>query len=285
MQDKIAIITDSCADVPRQMQERYNIFILPMVITCEDGEYRDGVDITVQEVYQKIKNEVPKTSSPRGEDVLNLFEEVKAQGYNKAVMIMLSGGLSGTVGYMKMMADQQSEIEIEVYDSFEASIGSGAIAIQAAKYADEGMNFLTLKQEIDKLIANTKVFFSIDTLELLVKGGRIGKAAGFIGTVLNIKPILSFDSGDGQIYAASKVRGNKAVQKELIKLVSDNADMSRRFNLMVADGGAPEQRDELEAKLREKFPNCVDIFRSNIGGALSVHLGDRLLGAGIQYLD
>lgn len=284
-QEKIAIITDSCADVPRELIEKYNMFILPMVINCSDGEYRDGVNICSEDIYERLKTEMPKTSSPAGGDVLNTIEEVKKQGYNKAVMIVLSGGISGTYGYMKMMAEDEEELEIEVFDSLQASIGIGVIAIQAAQYVAEGMNFAALKVKIGDLIKNTKVFFAIDTLEYLQKGGRIGKVTAVAGAVLQIKPIMSFDTTDGEIYAAAKVRGSKQVPANLLKLVAENMQEGRKYNLVVADGAAREERDKLEERMKEMFPDYENIYRAKIGAALSVYLGWGLLGAGIQFID
>lgn len=285
MKEKIAVITDSCADVPKDIVEKYNMFILPMVINCSDGEYRDGINIVSEDIYRIQKTEMPKTSSPAGEDVLNIIAEVKRQGYNKAVMIVLSSGLSGTYGYLNMMAEDEEELEIEVYDSHQASIGIGVIAIQAAKYVAGGMDFVTLKQKITDLISNTKVFFSIDTLEYLQKGGRIGKVTAVAGAVLQIKPILSFDTTDGEIYTAAKVRGSKQVPTNLLKLVSEMKQDGRKYNLVVADGAAPEEREKLEERMKEMFPDYVEIYRAKIGAALSVYLGAGLLGAGIQFID
>lgn len=284
--DKIAVITDSCADVPKEYIDKYNIFILPMVINCSDGEYRDGINISSEDVYEKLKTELPKTSSPAGEDILNTFEEVKRQGYNKAIVITLAGAISGTCGYLKMMAEDEEELEISVYDSLQGSIGIGAIAIQTAKYISEGMDFATVNEEVEKLIKNTKVFFSIDTLEYLQKGGRIGRVTAVAGAVFQIKPIMSFDGEkNGEIYAADKVRGSKQVPSRLLKLVSEQMQQGRKYNIVVADGGAREERDKLEEKMKEMFPDYQEIFKAKIGAALSVYLGSGLLGAGIQFID
>lgn len=287
MKEKIAVITDSCADVPAEFVEKYNMFILPMRITSNGKEYRDNIDITAEDIYEKLRTEpeLPKTSSPAGEDVLDTFEEVKRQGYDKAVMIMISSGISGTSDYMKMMAEDEEDIEIEVFDSLTGSIGIGVIAIQAAEYVAQGVGFVELKEKIARLIKNTKVFFSIDTLEFLQKGGRIGKVTAVAGAVLNIKPILSFDVNDGEIYTAAKVRGSKQVQSNLLRLVSEFHQENRKYNIVVADGGAPEQRDALEEKMKAMFPDYTNIYRANIGAALGVYLGSGLLGAGIQFID
>lgn len=282
--EKIAIITDSCADVPQEFVEKYHMFILPMRITCSDGEYRDGVDIHAEDIYEKLKTELPKSSTPSGADVEDTFAEVQKQGYKKAIAILLSGGLSGTVNHVRLAAEDTEGLEVAVYDSRQASIGIGVIAIQAAEYASKGMDFETLKGKVESLIRHTKVFFSIDMLEYLKKGGRIGKVTAAAGALLDIKPIMSFDE-DGEIYTAAKVRSRKAVEKRLLQLVEDCRREGRPYNLVVADGGAPKERDALEEKLIELFPDYRSLYRAKIGAALSIYLGSGLLGAGIQYLE
>lgn len=284
VEDKIAIITDSCADVPAELAKQYGIFILPMLIHCTDGEYRDGVDIFAEDVYERLETELPKTSSPLGEDVIKTFEEVKRQGYNKAVAIILSSGLSGSVNHIRLEAENQTDLEVVVFDSKQGSIGIGSIALQAAEYVKQGVSFNELLQKVNSLIKDTTVFFSIDTLEYLQKGGRIGKATALAGAVLQIKPILSFDH-EGEIYTAAKARGRKQVSSKLIKLVEECQSGQRPYNLMVADGGAPEERDALEQQIKALFPDYKACFKAKIGAALSVYLGPGLLGAGIQFLD
>jgi DegV family protein with EDD domain len=281
--EKIAIITDSCADVPKELAEKYHMFVLPMQIICPDGEFRDGIDIHAEDIYRRQKTETLHSSTPSGADVEDTLEEIKKQGYTKAIAILLAGGLSSTVNHVRLAAEDMEDLEVAVYDSKQASIGIGVIALQAAEYAANGMGFEELKQKVEQLIQDTKVFFSIDTLEYLQKGGRIGKVTAVAGALLDIKPIMSFDE-NGVIYAAAKVRTRKAVEKRLLQLVSDCKKEGRPYNLVVADGGAPEERDALEQKLTELFPDARALYRAKIGGALSIHLGSGLLGAGIQYL-
>lgn len=283
---RIAVITDSCGDIPRELVEEYNIFVLPIVIQCSDGQYRDGVDITADDIYERLKTELPKSSSPLGSDIEDIFAEIKRQGYTHAVAIMLSGGLSGTVNHVRLAAEDADGLEVQVFDSLEGSIGIGSVALQAAVEIRDGISYERLLERIPQLIKNTKVFFSIDTLEYLQKGGRIGKVTALAGTMLQIKPILSLDE-DGEIYTAAKVRGRKQVENRLIKQVEEFASekSGKSYNLMVADGGAPKERDELEAKLAQLFPDYTHLFRTKIGAALGIYLGPGLLGAGIQFLD
>lgn len=287
MRPKIAIITDSCADVPKELREKYDIYVLPMIISCQDGEYKDGINIHAEDVYEKLKTELPKTSTPTGEDIESLLNELKEKGYEKAIAIIISSGLSGTVNHVRLGVEDAG-LEVCVIDSLSASIGNGAIVIQAAMWRDAGVPYDELCSRVKKLCKTTKVFFSIDTLEYLQKGGRIGKATAMVGTALSIKPILSFDE-DGEIYTPAKVRGHKLVEKKLLALVEEQVkapeNTGKRYNLVVADGGAPAAREELEQKMKEMFPAYQEIFRAKIGAALSTYLGDNLLGAGVQFLD
>ena len=285
--EQIAIITDSCADVPEEWREKYKIHVLPMVITCQDGEYKDGVTIGAEDIYERLKTELPKTSTPTGEDMEKLFDELKGQGIEKVIAIMLSGGLSGTVNHMRLAAEEAG-LETCIVDSKSASIGCGAIVLQTAIWAEDGMPYAELCEGVKRLCANTTVFFSIDTLEYLQKGGRIGKATAIVGTALSIKPILSFDE-DGEIYTPAKVHGHKMVEKKLLSLVEEKINdptyQGKRYNIVVADGGAPAERDKLEDKMKKMFPDYQHLFCARIGAALSTYLGDGLLGAGVQFID
>lgn len=285
--DRIAIITDSCADVPAEMVKQYDIYVLPLMITCQDGVYRDGVDIHAEDIYERLKTELPRTSTPTGEEIENTLAVIEEKGYEKAIAVLLSGGLSGTVNHVRIAAEE-SALDICVIDSMSGSIGTGAMALQAAIWRDEGMSYPILCDKVKALCNTTTVFFSIDTLEYLQKGGRIGKITAMVGTALSIKPILAFDE-DGELYACAKVHGHKLVSKKLLSLVEDlvNApeNTGKRYNIMVADGGAPKDREELEKKLAETFPNCERLIRAKIGAGLSTYVGPGLLGAAVQFLD
>lgn len=285
--EKIAILTDSCSDIPQDYQNQYDIYVLPIMIQCDHHEYKDGIDICAQDVYQMQKEHVLKTSSPEGKDVIETLEKIKDHGYTHVIGILLSGGLSGTTNNVRLLSQDVEGLEIEIFDSLSGSIGYGSIAITLAKYRDMGYTFEELKKACVSLIQNTHVFFSIDTLEHLQRGGRIGKATAFVGTMMKIKPILSFDREKGEINVPAKVRGNKKVPAKLIDLVTHLVEEhpQQSFNLLVADGAMLQEREALEQQLKELFPQFQQCIQANIGAALSAYLGPGLLGAGIQFLD
>lgn len=285
--EKIAIVTDSCADVPQEYKEKYDIYTVPMMITSNNRSYKDGIDILSEDVYKLQKTEILKTSSPQGNDVIATLETIKAKGYSHVIILTIASALSGTVNQIRLFAQDVENLVVEVFDSKSASIGNGVIVIEVAKLRDQGFSFSQLVQKIPDIINQTYVYFSIDTLEYLQKGGRIGKATAFVGGALKIKPILSFDKEDGMIYVPSKVRGNKKVKGQLIKLIAKKIEEHphQTFNLVVADGGNEENHQLLEQELKELYPQVNDVINTQIGAALSTYLGSGLLGAGVQFID
>lgn len=281
---KIAIITDSCADIPQELIQKYDIHVLPLIIRTADGrEYRDGVDITAAQVYELLKTEVPKTSLPSSDDALALFQRLRDEGYTHAIAIMLSSGLSGTANMMRIVAQQVPELETAVLDSLSGSIGCGINALEAAAAVERGESFTAITARLPSLLENTHVFFSVDTLEYLMKGGRIGKITALAGTVLNIKPIVSF-MPDGQLGSVEKVRGEKLLKEHLCRQVQKYVTPGCRYNLLVADGGNPEGGAELQKMLGSMFPDYEKYIYVNLDATLSCYIGPGVLGVGIQIL-
>lgn len=285
---KIALLTDSCADISPQLLRDKPIFVVPMRILCQDGEYLDGVNIDGAGVYQRLHaGELPKTSLPAVEDVEKTLRQIAAEGYDGVIAIMLSSGLSGTFNLGRIIAEECGEsLRVRVFDSLSGSLGQGLTLLQAAEDICAGMGWEELtERRIPQLIANTYPFFSVDTLEYLLKGGRIGKVTATAGTLLQIKPILSF-AEDGQLQSVAKVRGRQQVMDKLVALVSKCCGEHKRYNLAVASGGsAPEELERLRQKLITALPDYDHIWAGDIDGTLSVYIGDGVLGAAVQVLD
>lgn len=283
---KVAILTDTNCDLPEEYCEKYPIFRLPLVICSDMTEYRDGVNITVQEVYARQKNEDFKTSLPHQGDIDDTLDAIRGAGYTQVIVLLLGGALSGAANLVRIAAQERDDLDIAVFDSCSGSVGVGILALQMAQYAARGLPFHLLKKLAARLVSDTKVFFSLDTLEYLQRGGRIGRATAMAGALLQIKPVLSFDE-TGTIYTAAKVRGRRAVADRLIQLVSDYKEAhggGARFNLVVCDGDAPQEGAALEAALVKALPGAEQVLHGQLDATLAVHLGPNLLGAGIQFL-
>ena len=283
---KIALLTDSCADLSPQLAEENHIHVVPLRIRCADGEYRDGVDISAADIYRRHgPGELPMTSHRPGEDIEALFDRLAAEGYDGVIAVMLSGGLSGTYNLTRLLAQERKDLEIKVYDSVSGSLGVGITMLQLAEDLRAGASWRELtKKRVPQLIENTYPFFSVDTLEYLQKGGRIGKITAMAGTMLQIKPLLGF-APDGQLQSVAKVRGRRQVQDKLIDLTVKACGSHRKYNLAVANGGAPEEMAELKEKLKQALPDYDHIWEGELDGTLSVYIGDGVLGAGVQVLD
>ncbi|MBM6880772.1 DegV family protein [[Clostridium] spiroforme] len=285
--EKIAIITDSCADVPAAYANQYHIHIIPMIVSTHERSYKDGIDINAEDVYELQRHEMLKTASPQGDDVISMLEQLKNEGYTHAVILTIASALSGTSNQIRLFAQSVDDIIVSVFDSKSASIGNGAIVIETARLIAEGISYEELLQKIPQLIDHNYVYFSIDTLEYLEKGGRITKATAIVGTALKIKPILSFDKENGAIFVPAKVRGRKKVQSQLIRFLEKHiADHPHQiYNILIADGGDEESHRLLEDKIKTLFPEANEYINAKIGAALSAYLGKGLLGAGIQFID
>ena len=284
---KIALLTDSCADLSVQMVQEYHIFVVPLRIICADGEYADGVDIHGAHIYRRLHNgELPQTSLPSGAYIEKVLRQIWEEGYDGVIAVMLSSGLSGTYNLVRLAAEECGNLlPVRVFDSVSGSLGQGATVLQLAEDIRGGMSWEELtERRAPQLIANTFPFFSVDTLEYLQKGGRIGKVTATAGTLLQIKPIITF-ADDGQLKSIAKVRGRNQVISKLIELTVQRCGEHRRYNLAVANGGAPEEMQLVRQRLTEALPNYDHIWEGEIDGTLSVYIGDGVLGAAVQVLD
>ena len=283
---KIALLTDSCADLAPQAAEENQIHIVPLRIRCADGEYRDGVDIRAADIYARLRaGELPQTSLPSLEDVGRVLEQVEEAGYDGVVAVMLSSGLSGTYNLLRLVGEEYPRLALRVYDSKSGSMGVGMTMLQLAQDLRDGMDWETLtERRVPQLIAGTHPFFSVDTLEYLRRGGRIGKITAVTGTLLQIKPIITF-AEDGELQSIAKVRGRGQVMDKLVELTVKACGGHRRYNLAVANGGAPEEMALLRDKLTAALPDYDHIWEGEIDGTLSVYIGDGVLGAAVQVLD
>lgn len=283
----IALLTDSCADLTPELAEENGIYTVPLRILCADGEYADGVNIRGADIYTRLRaGELPQTSLPSAEVIGEILRKIVANGHDGVIAVMLSSGLSGTYNLMRLIGEEcRGLLPVRVYDSLSGSLGMGMTLLQLAEDIRKGMGWEELtKQRIPRLLEGSHPFFSVDTLEYLQKGGRIGRVTATAGTLLQIKPILTF-ADDGQLKSAAKVRGRNQVVQKLVELTVKACGEHRKYNLAVANGGAPETMRVLKEKLTAALPDYDHIWEGEIDGTLSVYIGDGVLGAAVQVLD
>lgn len=281
---KIAILVDSCCDVPKEFVEKYGMYVIPLKIIYQNREYLDGIDITPEEVYQGLVNEIPKTSLPSGESILAIFDQIKADGYEKVLAITLSSGLSGTNNMINLLTQDYKGLDFFVLDTKNISIGGGFHAIQAARYVEEGLSFEEIQEKLLHDITQCKIFFVVETLEYLQKGGRIGKVASLFGNALNLKPIISCND-DGIYYTVAKVRGRKQSISKTKDLALEYAKNHKRYNISIVNGDAKDVSEQIKSSIMPQLSN-VDIYvEKQCSPALGVHTGPGTIGICVQILE
>lgn len=276
MKEKIALLTDSTCDLSRDVLNDLNIDFLPLKIIFDDGEYKDRVDITPSEVYQRMNEEIPSTSMPGPDDFQEKLKELKDQGYTHVISIHISSGLSSTYNISRMAGREIKDLTVEVIDSKMLSKGLGRLVIYARELIDqEKLNFNEMVKNIRKKRDEMSLFFVVKTLKYLKEGGRIGKVKGTIGQLLNIKPIISIDE-EGKYYTFDKARSRKKSINSLFEIVKDKINQGLYYiDVMHAD--AEKEAKSLLNKLKE-IDNVKDAFLGEISPAMVVHAGPGLLG-------
>lgn len=278
---KIAIMVDSGTDVPPNYRKKYGIYWLPLMINYADRQCLDGIDITPREMYDLLPTEIPKTSLPDGGAIQDMFDCIKSDGYEKLLVLTISSGLSGTYNLIRLMASEYDGLDIFVLDTKNISIGSGMLAIRAAQMInDEGVSWENLRLKIQREISKSKVFFCVDTLKYLQKGGRIGLVTAMLGTSLSLKPIISCNE-DGVYYIVAKAMGRARSIQKIMDLAREFASKAERVDIAVMNGCAENEALSTRKKIEAMITNGAVTVTGQIGAALGVHTGPGLIGIGI----
>jgi len=281
--EKIAILVDSCSDVPKEYREKYGMYVVPLMIIYKGAQYRDGIDIQPEQVYARFSEEVPSTSLPSPATVAEVFKQIKADGYTKVIAIAISSGLSGTFEMISSFGPNPEGLDAFYVDTKNIGIGSGFTAIRAGELIASGLSFDEVCRETEKAAKQTKLFFCVSTLEYLVKGGRIGLVAGMVGALLNLKPVISCNE-EGIYYTVAKARGRQKSLKLAIDKAVEFATGAKEYNITVMHGNAKEEAEAVLAELKAQLSKYRISIEGQITPALVVHTGPGLIGIGIQRL-
>ncbi len=275
MKEKIALLADSACDVPRDLIEKLGIKILPLKIIYPDKEYSDRVDIEPDDVYNRMPAEIPTTSMPCLQEIKSIIEDISSQGFTHVLAVALSSGLSGTYGAIKLAAQDVNNLMVKTFDSRTLSMGTGWMVIDAARNIANGLSFDKVMENLTSLQPKVNVYYVVETLEYLRKGGRIGQVAGMLAEFLHFKPIISVNP-EGKYFTFCKVRGRRKSIDRLMEIVESCAP-DKPINLAVMHGGARKEAERMMQRL-SKLPNIREIVFSDISPALGVHTGPGLLG-------
>ncbi|WP_284638938.1 DegV family protein [Paenibacillus silviterrae] len=276
---QVRIVTDSTADIPESVRKELGIEMVPLKVLFGSESYLDGVDIGTEAFFTKlaVSAGLPTTSQPSPVEFMETYKRVFDSGAQSIVSIHLASALSGTYQSAHLAQSMlDGDADVTVVDSLSASYGIGMLVVAAAEAAKQGKSKEEIVQLIEELKSSRRLYFLVDTLEYLQKGGRIGKASALVGSLLNIKPILSIN-GEGQVYSVDKVRGQKKAMARMIELFQqDYAGVP--MHLTVAHGKAPEAAEELNALMHQHFDVRSSRF-TEIGPVIGTHTGPGVVAA------
>lgn len=281
--EKIAIITDSASDVSVELLKEYNITLLPFRVFYKDKEYADRIELTPDMMYERLEEEIPKTSLPSTELIISTLDRLVEEGYTHAIFITISAALSGTFNAIRLICDDYEKLETFVFDSMTLTMAEGAMVLEAAKLAKQGKSFKEICKILPTYRDKIDLFFTIDTLEYLQKGGRIGRVAGAVGQLLNLKPIITV-ADDGKYTVSAKARGSKQAISKLENICKGYIEKNK-YKIWVLEGYAKEKAHALVEEIN-KMPNVVECtYAGTIGPALGVNTGPGLVGFALERVD
>lgn len=273
---KLAIVTDSTAYLPTKWIEQYNLRVIPLKVHWGDKTFLDGVDITPIEFYARLSRStsLPTTSQPSIQDFVQLFESLADQA-DGIVAPLISSGISGTVASAQAAAQEFSRLPVEIVDTKVTSARLALVVLAAARAAAQGKSLQEVRQAADDVVQRLHVFFAVDTLEYLHRGGRIGGASRYLGTALSIKPILFFNS-EGKIDALERVRTKDKALQRLIALAEEKAD-GRPLHLGVIHANAPQVAQEFRDLITHRL-HCKEVFTLELSPVIGTHVGPGTIG-------
>lgn len=279
---KTAILIDSGCDVSDELARTYHMKVMRLHIIYPEKDYIDGTDITAETVYQRFPREIPITSTPSPQDVREMLDEIKSEGYTHVLAFCISSGLSGTFNTVGCALEEDTDLTSFVLDTRSISFGAGILAVWAAMQLEEGRTFDELKEILPGKVKDSKVFYYMDTLTYLRKGGRIGLVTSVVGSMLNIKPIISCDD-DGVYYTVAKIRGARHGQSRLLEEARTFAGSGPCLTALL-NGQGQEAANALRPRLISGIPSGHLIMEKSIVPSMAVHTGPGLVGIGVLRL-
>ncbi len=278
---KIAIVTDTASDLSLDEIKQYDIKMLHYQIVYKKHTYKDQLEIHSKEVLDHLETEIPSTSLPSLEEMHDVFKEIEKEGYESALVVPLSSGLSGCFNAVNMVKDEFPNLHIEVFDSTTISAPQGVLAKYAATLADEGKDIKEIIEALKQERAKQHTFFIVDTLKYLVHGGRIGHVSATVGKLLNLKPIITIGD-DGKYETVAKVRGRaKAIRyfaEEASKILADG----KKYKIYFSHADGEVIKKEIIKELKGLHPEVSIEGDTWISPVACVHCGPGYVGMLIQ---
>jgi DegV family protein with EDD domain len=269
----VRIVTDSTCDLPADVVRELGITVVPLTVLFGEEALIDGLDIDVPSFYDRMRSYpgLPRTSQPPVERFLDAYAAAGADG-SEMVSIHISSKMSGTLNAAAVAREQLSDMHIDIIDSYSVSLGLGAVVVDAARAAMQGASRAEVADVARRSVTQVHVVAVVDTLEYLRRGGRIGRATSFLGSLLSIKPILHIDGGEMAPF--ERVRTKARALERLHEIATKDATIRR---LVVAAAGDDAAAKALFEKIQPALPH-TEMVLGQIGPVVGVHAGPGLVG-------
>ncbi len=280
---QVMIVTDSTAYIPEDILHGLPIRIVPLQVIWGEEQFRDGVDILPTEFYKRLETAevMPSTSQTTPATFIDMYKQIREEGYD-IFSIHISSKLSGTID-SALQAKAALELDnLEIFDSEASGMALGFQVLSVARASANGASLKECWKIAEKARKQTGILFAVKTLEFLHRGGRIGGAAAFVGTMLNLKPILELR--EGKIESIDKVRTMSKALDRVVELLIEKVDGQYPVRVSVQHANAYAEAAQLLEKIQAKFPNgkLVETMISEVSPVIGVHTGPGLLG--ISYM-
>lgn len=270
----VRIVTDSTCDLPADLAARHGIVVVPLTVSFGDESFLDGVELRPDAFYERLTaaDVLPKTSQPSVERFRRVYDELAGE---EIVSIHISSRLSGTLNSATLAAEQVGNERVRLVDSRTASMGLGAVALEAAIAAEAGATPDEVAAVAERVRDRVQVIATMDTLEYLRRGGRIGRASSMLGSLLSIKPIVHVE--DGEVAPLERVRTRSKAVDRLFTLTTAEPSARRVF---VGCGGNDAEASAFLERLRPAMPG-TEFHLGQVGPVIGVHAGPNVLGVAI----
>jgi fatty acid kinase fatty acid binding subunit len=271
-----AIVLDSTADFPDAAERFPNWRVVPLYVSFGGESYRDGVDMTATGFYERLRTttELPTTSQPTPADFLACYRELA--GYERILSIQIASTVSGTFQSAGTAAAELGDGRVRTIDSETASTSIAMLALAIQRRLDRG----TSDEEVDALVERYRrergLLFTVDTLEFLARGGRIGRARAFAGEMLHVKPILAIV--DGGVVPVKRVRGNRKAFQEFVDALETGTRDEPGLRVGIAHAAAPERAEEVLKLVRDRRPRAEVELVAELGAVIGTHAGPGAVG-------
>ncbi len=273
-----AVVLDSTSDFFDARERHANLRIVPLYVLFGDESLRDHVDIRPEEFYARLATaaSLPTTSQPTPGDFLACYEELRAEGYERIWSLHLSAKLSGTLASATQAAELLGGDMVRLVDTETASLACALLAEAIDRRLDVGTTDEEVAALVERFKRENRVVFTVDTLEYLQKGGRIGKAQAIAGSLLNVKPILTVE--DGEILPIGRVRGRQKALAEFARVFADATEDRDGLRLAIAHANAPEWVDVITDLAERLRPRATLELVETLGAVVGTHAGPGAVG-------